>query len=145
MNGFNIKKQAAAAQVEDQGTFVHIHGLDDLPMFYKDAEGNEQPVGITVAGSHSARCREVDGQMRKRRIKVRNLTGQSILEDTIERVARCTLSWQGFFVDDGSTEELVRCDVANARVLYKECPWVLDQVSEAMNDHSRFFSKESSR
>lgn len=136
---FDITKQAKAGEVEDEGTFVHIHGLDDLPMYFKDEQGEEQPVGITVTGAHSTKFRQVEAALRKRKLRPRDLTGERLMEDNIERVARCTLSWQGFSISG----EMVRMTFDNAKELYRACPWVLEQVSEAMQDHSRFFKTES--
>jgi len=140
MTGFDISKEKEAGKIEDEGTFVHICGLDDMPMYYENSKGKEEPVGIVVAGAHSARFREVEGRQRRRRLKPKDLTGHRIHEDSTEKVVHCTLSWQGF-LDEGKE---VRCDHHNVRMLYDQCPWVLDQVVEAMNDHSSFFENKSS-
>ena len=56
MSGFDLNEQKKAASIEDEGTVVHIHGVDELPMFYDEGEGEERkPVIIKVAGSHSPR------------------------------------------------------------------------------------------
>tara|TARA_B100000749_G_C18377699_1_gene444601 strand:- start:636 stop:1070 length:435 start_codon:yes stop_codon:yes gene_type:complete len=140
MSGFDISKEKEAGKSEDAGTFVHICDLNDVPMYYTDAEGAELEVGITVAGAHSTRFRNIEGKQRRRRLKPRDLTGARLHEDSTEKVVHCTLSWQGI-TDNG---EDVRCDAHNVRMIYEACPWVLDQVVEAMNDHTRFFENESS-
>ena len=140
MSGFDISKEKEAGKLEDDGTFVHINDLNDTPMYYEDADGKEQEVGITVAGAHSTRYRNAEGKQRRRRLKPKDLTGARLHEDSLEKVIHCTLSWQG--IEDKGEE--VRCDAHNVRMIYTHCPWVLDQVVEAMNDHTRFFEKESS-
>jgi len=137
-SGFDISAQAELATREDEGTVVHIHDLSDRPMFF-DRNGTNVPVTITVAGTHSKRYRRAEEQLRKRKLRSRNLTGEVIYEDNIEKLAACTLEWDGFF-DHGDP---VRCDSANARRLYKACPWVVPQLTEAMDDHESFFSKDS--
>lgn len=131
---FDIKAQGKAGEVEDGGTFVHLFGLDEQPAFFKDADGKDQPVGITVAGTNSRQYRQIESMQRNRRLKPKDLTGAKMLEDSVERVAFCAISWQGFQMDGAP----VQFSKENVKVLLKECPWLLDQITEAMQDHSRF-------
>lgn len=133
----DISKQAEATAAEDDGTFVHLMDLDDNLLYYTEGE-EEKPVGIEVAGAHSKRFREIENKHRKRRIKVRDLTGAKLHDDSIEKVAYCTLAWHG--ITDGGTPLLLT--LHNARELYAQLPWVLEQVTEAMNDHQRFTKSE---
>lgn len=138
--GFDIAAQVEQASVEDEGVEIHIHGVDDRPLFFK--RGSELlPVTITVAGAHSARAREADALSRKRKLKASNLTGESLHDDTVRKTAYCTLRWQGF-TDRGKEVPLSE---HNAAMIYKRCPWVLNQVIEGMNDHDRFFKNGSRR
>lgn len=137
MAGFDITKQAAAAETEDKGIAVHIFGLDEKPLFH--GENGDKPVTITVAGAHSKTFRRVEERLRKRKIKPRQLTGEVIHEDNVYKVAACTLGWDGFYVD----AQPIECNLENAKMLYKQCPWVMDQVMEAMNDHASFFESSS--
>ncbi len=155
MTGFDINVQKEAGDIENEGAFIHINGLDDLPMYYpnpdfdpknpdKKVDGvlveEELPVGINVAGAHSRRFREIEGKHRKRRIKQRDLTGHKLHADSTEKVVHCTLSWQGFF---SSGTKLLDFTPHNVRSIYNLCPWVLDQVTEGMNDHSLFGESKS--
>lgn len=140
MSGFDINQQAEKAKKEDEGTEVHIHGLDDLPMFYEE-DGEQKPVTITVAGAHSQTYRRIEDSMRRRKLKPKQLTGEAIFSDNIEKAAACTLDWQGFFVG----EEVVQPTANNIKQLYKTCPWVYEQVFEAMHDHARFFGNGSTQ
>lgn len=140
MSGFDISKQAEVANQEDEGVFVHVNGLDDMPMYYEE-DGEEKPVGIYVAGSHSTRYRRIEDQLRKRKIKPRQLTGEAIYDDNVAKAVACTLSWQGFRQGD----EVIPLTNQNAEHLYKTCPWVYDQVLEAMHDHKRFFKSGSTQ
>lgn len=137
MSGFDIAVQKDVAALQDDGTFVHLNGLDDMPMY---TEGEDpQPIGITVAGIHSRRHRQIEAQLRKRKIRPKDLTGERIMQDTIERVAYCTLGWQGFYLHG----EEIPATMENVKMVYETFPWILDQVTEAMQDGARFFKKDS--
>lgn len=139
-SGFDVKQQSEAAKAEDEGTVIHIRGIDDLPVFYQQGDSKEnKPVTIRVAGVHSRRYRRIEEQLRRRKIKAHQLTGEAIYEDNLERVAACTLEWEGFHAEG----KPLQCTTDNVKQVYKQCPWVLEQVLEAMNDHSRFFSSGS--
>lgn len=138
-NGFDLSSVDQIAEAEDQGTIVHIHDVEERPMFYRDANGQEKPVTITVTGTQSRRYRSVEASIRRRKLKSRSLTGEALHADNIDRAAACTIAWEGI-LDHGQP---VECNRQNAARLYKAAPWVLDQIAEAMNDHSRFFSNAS--
>lgn len=138
---FDIEEQGEKAKEEDKGTEVFIHGVDEKPAFYTDEDGAEQPVTIIVAGMHSTQFRRAEELLRKRKLKARNFTGEAVYDDNIEKVAACTLGWAGFTFKG----EQVQCTPHNVKELYKKCPWVLDQVLEAMQDHARFFNSGSTR
>lgn len=135
MNGFDLSTAEQVASTEDEGTVVELLGPDEKPYLYKDANGEEKPVTITVAGAHSRRHRKAEEALRNRKLKPRQMTGQIFHEDNIEKVVACTLAWSGI-ADKGQPLELTRANVA---MVYKRAPWILDQVQEAMNDHARFF------
>ena len=140
MKGFDVKAQAGAAEAEDAGSFVHVVDLNDRPMYYTDENGVEQPVGIEVAGIQSSRYRQIEGKQRRRKMRPKDLNGQRIFEDNVERIAFCTLRWQGFF----NGENPVELTQNNAYEIYLACPWLLDQLVEVMADHTRFFTSKSS-
>lgn len=135
MNGFDIGAMKQATAKEDEGVEVHIHDAAESPMYYKDADGKEQPVVIVVAGAHSKRHRDAETAIRRRKLRPKSLTSETFYQDGIEKAAACTISWKGFF--DGDVE--VQCTSTNAAELYRALPWLLDQVTEAMHDHARFF------
>ena len=139
MTGFDIDAQAAAAKTEDEGTVVHIHGLDEMPMYYEGPDKKPVPVTITVAGAHSPRYRRIEEAQRQRKLKRSQFTGAVIFDDNIEKMSGCTLAWDGFFVNG----QPVDCTSHNASQLYRRCPWVYEQVLEAAHDHSRFFGSGS--
>jgi hypothetical protein len=132
MPGFDLSVEQKAAAVEDDGTVVPILDREGRPMYADEAE--KTPVTITVAGRYSAHYRRAEESIRKRPFKAKKLTSEVFYEDQVEKVVACTLAWEGFYAD-GKPFPLNR---ANAAALYQACPWVLDQVSEAMNDAANF-------
>jgi len=137
-NGFDLEKQAEQAKLEDKGIDVHIHGVDEKPLFY-EKDGQQFPVIINVSGAHSSQYRRVEQALRRRKLKPKNFTGELIYEDTIEKAAACTNGWEGFFINGKPIDPTPH----NIKEVYKRAPWVLDQVTEAMHDHQSFFSNSS--
>lgn len=138
--GFDIATQQEQAKEEDAGITIEIQGVDELPVTYTNLETNEvMPVTITVAGAHSSIMRRVESAIRRRKLKPRQITGEGIFDDNIEKAVACTLDWQGF-LNDGEEIEMTP---KNIRILYTRCPWVYEQVLEAMHDHARFFGTAS--
>lgn len=135
---FDIKEQVAAAQLEDEGTRVHLRGLDDELQYHK--KGDETvPTVIVVAGANSKRMRRAEEEIRRRKLRPGKLTSELIHNDTIEKAAACTISWEGIVMGG----EPFPCNPANATQLYKLLPWVLDQVVEAQYEHNRFSQSSS--
>lgn len=136
VQGFDIAVEKQAAGAEDEGTDVHVEGVDGTPRYY-ERNGEKVPVTIRVAGAHSSRFRRVEETMRKRKLKARKMTGEVVYEDQLDKIAGCILSWDGI-LSGGQSVELT---THNAKMLLKACPWVMEQLTEAMNDHERFFSR----
>ena len=138
LGGFDMAEMSAALSAEDEGVKVHIRGPDDRPMYYRRGE-EAAPVTITICGVNSSRYRQEESRIRRRKLRPSKITGELVYEDGIEKAAACTLSWEGI-VNRG---EPVRCDRHNAAEMYKRFPFLLDQVTEAMQDHSLFSSTSS--
>ncbi len=140
--GINVAQQQKEASIEDNPVFVHINDLNDFPLYFSHEEDGEQiPVGIWIVGNNSKRMREIEARHRKRRIRPKDLTGASLVDDSTEKVAYCTVKWQGFGDDDG-TELLF--NYQNAINAFTNMPHVMGQLQEAMADHSVFGKKGSS-
>lgn len=133
MPGFIIEEQRAAAAAEDQGTVVHVQDRTGAPMWW--GEDDVEPVTITIAGRYSAKYRRAEENIRKRPIKRGKLTQDTFYEENTEKVVACTISWSGFLDKQKNPLPMTR---ENLMALYQGCPWVLDQVSEAMNDPGNF-------
>jgi len=138
MSGFDINAQAEQAKKEDEGILVHVNGVDENPAYYGEGE-DRKPVTIRVAGAHSQKYRAIERDLRKRKIKPKSLTAQQAFEDNLMKAVECTLDWEGFDVD-GTPVPLTR---KNVEMLYRRCPWVYDQIIEAIHDHAAFFGERS--
>lgn len=131
-----------ATQGQDEGTVVHIEDVLGKPMYYGEEtpeNPNGKPVTITVAGTYSRRYRRIEDQIRRRPMKARKITGEKFYDEMIEKVVGCTIAWEGFAMG----AQPVLLNDHNAEKLYKNFPWVLDQVVEAMAESERFFAKDS--
>jgi hypothetical protein len=144
--GFDIESQVEQAKMENEGIVVHINGIDEKPQFF-NKDGKLTPVTITVAGEHSDHYRRAEAAIRKRKLKPKSMTGQVVYDDNIEKIAACTLAWEGFFSRRRGSDTLVLVPMTpdNVKQVYNRCPWVLEQVLMAMTDHASFFGKESTK
>lgn len=134
-NGFDRKAQQALAATEDEGTVVHVRGVDEQPCFHKPPGAEaERAVTWTVVGVNSRQHRRIEQELRTRKLKPASMTAGAFYADSIEKAAACTVGFDGFY-DDGIPVEFNR---HNAREILKEFPSLLEQVTEAMNDHARF-------
>lgn len=142
--GFVQEDQVEFARTENTGVTIHIRGADDKPMYYLK-NGVKTPVTMVVAGSHSDYYRAVEKELRQRKLNKKSFTGEFIYEDSIEKAGGCVLAWDGFFSRRSREHpiEAVRLTPHNVKQLLKRCPWVLEQVTMAMNDHASFFENGS--
>jgi hypothetical protein len=122
---FDIQAERAATAVEDEGTVVVILDREGKPY-----GTDEAPVTITVAGRYSSRYRRAEAAINRRPVKHKKATHETYLDEAKEKVIACTISWTGFLPAEMTRENLT--------ALYEGCPWVLDQVAEAMNDSANF-------
>jgi hypothetical protein len=136
----NISKSKEVSHREDEGAVVEIRDPAGEKMYQDDAQS--KPVVITVAGTYSARYRRAADVNRDRMLKQRRnqLDGDQLNQQSLELVAACILSWDGFTADIDGAEQPYPLTKANAVALLAECPWIREQVEAAMNDHASFLA-----
>jgi hypothetical protein len=132
--GIDLNAVKDVADRENEGTLIHLNDELGKPWY----EG-ERKVTITVAGSYSRIFRKAEEAIRRRPLKAGKLTSEKFYDENMEKAIACTLAWEGFELD-GKPADLSRANIAK---LYTNCPWVYDQVWEAMNDHQLFFRNDS--
>jgi len=100
-----------------------------------------EPLGIhfKILGSDS----EVyNKQIRKNKDKMmkqgmRNIKSENLEVEEIELLVACTVDWDNI-VDNG---EKLECTKENVRYVYKNYPWIKDQVDDFIGDRSNFLSQ----
>jgi hypothetical protein len=101
------------------------------------ADGTE--MSITVYAPHSKVYKEALHEQTNRRLlkaqksKKFTMTSEEAEQSALEVLARVTKEWD--IVLGGKTPKL---DFQSAVDLYKEYPWIKDQVEEALNDNASF-------
>jgi Mg-chelatase subunit ChlI len=130
----DISTSKAVASREDEGVEVHIADESGEKQYY--GEKGDQPVTITVVGTYSARYRRAVEASRDKSIKRRSAIDARTLDDqALETIAGCILDWRGF--TNGT--DVYPYTRANAVALLEACPWIREQVENAMSDHAAFF------
>ena len=143
--GFVQEEQVETARQENEGIDVHIRSAKEKPLYYKDAKGDLRPVLWRVAGSHSDHYKRAEKTLRQRKLSKKSFTGEVIYEDSIEKAAACVLSWEGMFSRRSADGPLVEVPFTphNVKQVLVRCPWVLEDVQHAMQDHASFFGNGS--
>ena len=138
----DIKQQKDEALEEDNGVVVHLHEINGNLAYY-DKEGYEeqQPVTITVAGAYSSVYRRTEERQRRKKLKPKAMNFGTFHDEAMERVVACTLAWEGLLFE-GNPFPLTK---QNAFLLYEGCPWIYDDVVEAMHEHEDFFAARSGK
>lgn len=104
-------------------------------------DDNGEPVYLLVIGQdhdeyRKARLASTDQRLKQGmgkggRIKA---TAAQLEEDGAELLVRCVKSWSGIVLGG----EALSCTEDNVRRLFKECPWVQEQVDEFVDDRGNF-------
>ena len=104
--------------------------------------GEPTDATITLAGIDSKVWRRAFGESRRRTIQASrdsNATPASIAAEVEASkpgvMATITLSWKNIERDG----QAIKCTKANARKLYDEAPWLLEQVSAFVENRANFF------
>ena len=97
---------------------------------------------IILAGADSEVYRAAQRKIANKRLSNPSFRGQFKLTveqlevETLELLARCTLSWREVVYKG----EQMPCTPENAKMLYKALPWLRDQVNGFIEDRSNFLS-----
>jgi len=111
----------------------------DLPIT-DPLDGADTGIRITLAGRYSKQARaaqfaiadadraNADGDLSK---------AEELDERLLSLIAACTVGWSGFSVNGVEP----KCDEAGALALYREYPWIREQVQGAYLTTARFFEQ----
>jgi hypothetical protein len=96
-------------------------------------------MSITVYAPHSKVYKDALHEQTNRRLqkaqktKKFSMTSEEVEQSSLEVLARVTKEWD--IVLGGKTPKL---DIQSATELYRDYPWIKDQVEEAVNDNASF-------
>ena len=103
-----------------------------------------EPLGIKikVLGMDSKAYRDQQRKTQDRNLKkgmkgLKSLKSETLENDRIELICACTVGWENV-VYNGETLE---CTRENCRWLYKQYPWIFDQVDEYIGDRGNFLGE----
>ena len=141
---------------ENEKKTIDLSGLDtvaganagfDVMLFHP---GTREDLGIIfkVVGKDSDKFQEVSRAQQKRRLNkmskggFRSATGslspEEMENESIDLLAACTLGWSDNFTISG---EAFAFSTEAAKRVYKQFPWIKEQIDEAMGDRSNFIKR----
>ena len=142
MDIFDLDLVSAA---EDGAVMTVRHPTTGEDLHYKDSDGNMKPITITLRGNDSKVFRDrMDYHMRRNGGNNAKQQTLAELEDqSSDLLAAVTVAWDGVFWEvDGEKVEL-ECSRINAKMVYKNRPWLRRQVDEFVAEAENFFNKNS--
>ena len=131
----------------DLGTFISTDNAEGEFLHLLNP-GNGEPlvddtgaaIGLRLLGKDSEIYRAAQRSVTNRRLNLKgnaSITAERIETEANEILAKCTVAWTGI-VFKGETLE---CNVANAKDIYKEVPWLKEQVDEFIAERANFLGK----
>ena len=98
--------------------------------------GEPLEVKIKLAGVDSDYYKKELRRQQNKRFKkgFRKMNAEELESETIELLVACTLDWEGVELE-GQTLE---CNPENVRKIYKQFPWIKEQVDNFINDRANF-------
>ncbi len=127
MSQFDLASLDSAAKAEDGAELEVLHPIS----------GEKLGIAIRLAGTDSAVHRKATTAIASRRTKGgfrRNINLDDLQAESIEILARCTLSWSGVVLDgkDGPPSKEA------AAALYTRFPWLREQVETFISDRANY-------
>ena len=106
------------------------------------ATGDQTGIRIKVLGMDSKAYKDQTRKVQDRNLKkgfrgMKNLKSETLENNRIELICVCTIDWENIQYNG----ESVPCDFENKRWLYKEYPWIFDQVDEFIGDRGNFLGE----
>lgn len=129
-------QKVKATSISNEGAVMHVRGpVDDMPAYYTDDKGVDQPVTITILGPDSDVYHKATLDASRKFSRKRNMDPAELETAAIATLARCIVSWSGFF--EGATP--VKMTYNTAVEMLTEHRWLRDQVREFQDDRANFF------
>ena len=104
--------------------------------------GEQTGIRIKVLGMDSKAYKDQTRKVQDRNLKkgfrgMKNLKSETLENNRIELICVCTVEWENVQYNGKN----VPCDVEKQRWLYKEYPWIFDQVDEFIGDRGNFLGE----
>lgn len=116
--------------VANTGVPMPVHLPDGSPLLKPD----KSPVTITLLGHDSDLLTKVRNSQTNASLRGAPITAEIARTNEINLFAKATVAWDGIGIGEEETE----FSEENARRLYREFPWIRDQVRTFIYDRSRF-------
>ena len=130
MSQFDLASLDSAAKAEDGAELEVLHPIS----------GEKLGIAIRLAGTDSAVHRKATTAIASRRTKGgfrRNINLDDLQAESIEILARCTLSWSGVVLDGKDVPPSKEA----AAALYTRFPWLREQVETFISDRANYLQE----
>ena len=137
LNGNNFDLGNIITADDSNGEFLHLMNPGNGEPLTNDDGSN---VGIYLLGKDSDAYRLAQRKITNRRLSQKgntSITAERIEIEANEILANCTVSWTGIVYNG----EVLVCDIANAKMIYKDLPWLKEQVDEFVAERANYLEK----
>lgn len=143
MDIFDLDLTGAA---EDGAELIVKHPISGEDFTYLAEDGTLKPVKIVLKGNDSKAFRDrIDYFSRKSGRNDKKVYTIAEIEDrSSDLLAAVTVSWEGITWPIDGVKQNLPCTRENAKMLYKERPWLRHQVDEFVSETENFFKNNSS-
>ena len=104
---------------------------------YHPTTFQETDIVFTVSGTDSKQYRQAVRDVMVRRMATPDADNKEFDADEIEILARCTIDFKGLLIDGKEPPKTLE----GITELYKDFPWIKDQVDKFIAKKSNFFLK----
>lgn len=117
----------------DKGALMHVeHPATREPLYDKAGK----PITMLLAGQDSRLWKSEQAKISEKYAGRKKYNAASLQRDSIELLASVTLQWNGIEWEGKPLE----CNRENARMLYAERAWVMEQVDAFVAERANFFT-----
>lgn len=146
----------STTEASNNGAWCHIrHPVSGAPLYAVDeterdgvqlTEEERGPIRVRVFGSDSAVYRKASHKVQNRRIETATksrgkqvITAEDAAQDQTNLALACIQEWQNVQFQG----EALEFNRANALKLFAQCPWMLEQLQEFIDDRGQFVGEPS--
>jgi hypothetical protein len=133
----DLAKKFDLTAAASRGADLHLRNPATNEPLYDDEE-RTSPVTIKLLGKDSPKWREAIHKASQERTanQVRTMTPEERQRENARIFAGITLGWSGIESDG----KALRFNEANARSLYLELPWIMEQIDAFVADRANFLT-----